>query len=437
MDKVYLKNCNRRILLYLLMVASLVFTGCEKGSLGIKDGAVNGYVLDSQKNIPIADVWVKALGPSNQTREATTGGDGGYTITTDPPSSGPAKWTLSVQKYGWIATGTNTSTDVYVGNGETVHAPMIFMAQTGQTIKGTLKGYPVDAITGSPLLGFTVTQIDPARNKTFDQAQDFKDSGWTGLEGGARKYRITCDNYLDFVTPDPGIQITTTPYDMGVIKMTPLTVSVQGTLRNLPGYLMTGWANSGATIWAESAGKVVATATLLTSAPAAGTSGSIGNVVYTIANVPVTVGNIAVKAKIKGYDLITISSAVSIPKQRPSGTIAGIDADFENIEPIRRDVRVIITGSAPVTTADPPTPSTVDNGEIIRVYIRQGGKDIVPYVDVAGSNYHAEAYFSGVITGYPLDFYVINTQRGYIHAEKTSIEIPQDGNTIFTTDISM
>ncbi|MBF0408485.1 MAG: carboxypeptidase regulatory-like domain-containing protein [Candidatus Riflebacteria bacterium] len=436
MEKKYNKRNSYRIFLVtMLALASFIFTGCEKGSLGAKNGTILGVVLDYDKNTPIADVWVVAQGPNHEARETTTNGDGKFSITTDPPSNGPAQWNLKVEKYGWAASGTIDA--VWVGNGETVNAPMIFMTKTGQTVKGTLKGYPVDAITGSPLMDFTVTQISPSRYKNFDTAETFKENGWSGLESGDRFYRITCDNYQTYITPDPGIKISNTPYDMGVIKMQPLTVSVQGTLRNLPGHVITNWTAASPVVWAESAGKVVATASAIAQAPAAGTSGSIGNVIYTIPGIPVSVGNIAVKCKLRGYDIITINQAVSIPKQRPSGTIAGIDANFENIDPIRRDVRVIITGTAPKPLAEPPEPSTVDTGEIIRVYLRQGGKDIVPYVDVAGSNYHAEAYFSGVITGYALEFYVINTRRGYLHSEKANVTIPEDGNTIYTIDISL
>jgi len=228
----------------------------------------------------------------------------------------------------------------------------------------------------------------------------------------------------------PQVAISNVPFDLGVIRMTPLTVNINGTLRNLPGYVMGTGGQGGTTsfaqdtrIWAEAAGKVVAT----------GTAQAIeGNAIYNIANVPITAGAVAVKCKIRGYDLLTINPSVTIPKQRPSGTIAGIDANFANIDPIKRDVRVVVVSTTP--TQD-NLRGTYYEGERARIFIRQGGRDMVPYVDVTAVNFRAEAYFSGVVTGYPLDFLANNLARGYITGTQNTVTIPEDGGTIFTVQI--
>ncbi|MFZ2957794.1 MAG: carboxypeptidase-like regulatory domain-containing protein [Candidatus Ozemobacteraceae bacterium] len=442
----------RWLLFTILALASIAITGCEKGSLGVKDGALQGIVLDASKNnVPIADAYVTARSEANITRETLTGGDGVYSISVP---SGEHTWAISVTKIGYATYGVEDASgavilpkDLIVGNGETVQVPLIRLAKTGETVRGSLRGYPIDVITGVPLQTFTITQIEPARYKTFDTAQEFKENGWGGLEGGNHQYKITCENYVDYLTAGsgeaatdekPAVTITASPYNLGIIRMTPLSVSVQGTLRNLPGYVLSAWGDAKCVIWAESAGKVVATATLLSDTPSTGGgTGAQGNVVYILAGVPSTVGNIAVKCKLRGYDLITINPSVSIPKQRPSGTIAGIDANFANIDPLRRDLRVIMTGTKPQLTAVPPEYSSIEDGEIIRTYIRQGGKDIVPYVDAVGHNYIAEAYFTGVITGYKLDIFGINQQVGYCYGDEPDLTIPENGNSVFTVQVKI
>ncbi|HNW37080.1 MAG TPA: hypothetical protein PKM25_19220, partial [Candidatus Ozemobacteraceae bacterium] len=157
-----------------------------------------------------------------------------------------------------------------------------------------------------------------------------------------------------------------------------------------------------------------------------------GTVVYTLANIPVTAGTVAVKMKIRGYDTIVINPSVSLPSQRPGGTIGGIDVDFSNIEPIKRDLRVVVRGSAPAGQSDP---STLENGEVVRIYIKQGGKDLVPYVDVVGNNYLAEGYFSGVITGYEIEVLAVNMNRGYVKATSEKFKVPEDGNSVYTMEV--
>ncbi|HOY68031.1 MAG TPA: hypothetical protein PLP29_14170 [Candidatus Ozemobacteraceae bacterium] len=421
----------RWLLLVALALSSLVITGCEKGSLGVKSGTVEGYVLESTKYTPVADVLLRATNAKYGTRSVNTGGDGRYVLTDMNPDEGD--WTLEATKYGYFvdkASGTSEAGTVVVKvtNGETVQAPTILMGKSTTSERGTLRGYPIDAVIGKPVQNFTVTQIDPARTKTFETSQDFKESGWTSLEGGERTYKINCDNY-DVHTIGP-IQLTKSGYDLGVIQLNPLRVSISGTLRNVPGYIYGNGADANFTgvIWAESAGRVVATGT-------AGTGGGTfqGTVVYTLPNIPITAGTVAVKMKIRGYDTITINSSVSLPSQRPGGTIGGIDIDFNNIEPIKRDLRVVVRGKAP----SGQEASTLENGETVRVYIKQGGKDLVPYVDVVGSNYMAEAYFSGVITGYEIDILAVNLTRGYIKGEETGLKVSEDSSSIFTTELQL
>lgn len=432
----------RWLLLIVLSLASIVFTGCEKGSLGIQSGSITGFVINSVNNQPIPDVLVRADGTvagGHETKNAYTSGDGSFVLSDLTKGS----WSLNVEKYGYAliaaaATGTDTAdvvaATVNVNNGETVSSPIIKMSKTESLVKGVLKGYPIDAITGRPLRNFTVTQTEPylqRKSKLFETAEDFRDTGWSGLEGGNHHYTISCNNYTEYSTAansGPFISIGGSPVNLGVVKVTPLTVSIAGALRNLPGYIL-DTANRDIVIWAEAAGKVVATYT-----DAAGAQDSFkGSIAYVLPNVPVTSGSVSVKCKIRGYDVKTINAAVSLASNMPGGIIAGVDLDFENVEPIRRDLRVVITSTAPT---DDDLGSFAPN-DVCRVYIRQGGKDIVPYIDVVSVNYRAEAYFTGVITGYPIKVLGVSMSAGYRHAETDDIIVQEDGNSAYTISLQI
>lgn len=434
----------RWLLLFVLTLASIIFTGCESGSLGIQGGTITGYVLNSANNQPVSEVLVRGDGATaagaHENKSVYTGGDGSFVM----HDLSKGAWTLYVEKYGYslVSTqGTGTQTAnlqaavVNVGNGETVTAPVIKMSKSADLIKGTLKGYPIDSITGRPLTNFTVTQTTPytqRRTKLFETAADFRDIGWSGLEGGDHHYTITATNYNEYTTAgatgnNPAISIGASPVDLGVIKIQPMTVNISGNLRNLPGYILDAQARD-IVVWAEAAGKVVATYT-----DAATNNAMKGSIAYTLTDIPVTAGTVSVKCKIRGYDVVTISSAVSIPSSLPGGTIAGVDCDFANIEPIRRDLRVVIISTAPEST----NPGSFIPGQTARVYIKQGGKDIVPYVDVVSVNYRAEAYFSGIITGYDLNVVGVNMSAGYYSAISDAIKIQEDSTSAFTVTLQL
>ncbi len=430
----------RWLLLIVLALASIVFTGCEKGSLGVKGGTAMGYIVNVSSDKPISEVLVRAVN-AHQSMTTYSTGDGSYSF----HDMTQGDWSFSVEKTGYVLSKEASASDtsaieaakVAVNNGETVIVPTIKMDMLIDTIKGTLKGYPIDSITGRPLRNFNVNITDPyiyRKTKTFEMAEDFRDVGFTGIPGGRQmKFSITANNYQEMKLTQPNsadenIVIGITSTDLGTIKMVPMTVGVSGTLRNLPGYVL-GSQQRDIVIWAESAGRVVASYT-----PADGSSLDAykGSITYNIQNIPVTAGSVAIKCKIRGYDLVTINPAVSLPGNMPGGTIGSIDADFANIEPIKRDLRVVVTGTDPSSSR-----SSFASGDIARIYIQQGGKDIVPYVDVVSVNFRAEGYISGVITGYPINLLVVNMTAGYYKTTSQPITIEEDGNSAYTVNVGL
>lgn len=413
---------HRWLMLLVLSLASVIFTGCEKGSLGIKTGAITGYVIDEETNSPIADVLLRGegtTGSGTENKSTYSSGDGSFAFTDCSKGS----WKISVEKFGYVV-ATNTVLTATINNGETVAMSPIKMVRTEDNVKGTLRGYPIDLITGRAITNFTVTQETPfneRKSKTFETAADFRDTGWTGLEGGLHNYTITCPNYETFTTTTAhanGVEIGKSVANLGTIKLQPLTVGISGTLRNLPGYVLKA-SDKSIVVWAESAGKVVASYTELDA------NSSKGTITYQLDGIPVTAGSVSVKCKVKGYDLITISSAVSIAISNPGGVIGGIDTDFSTHEPITADLRVIVQSVAPSDSKDP----SFDIGEVARVYVRNGGNNVVPYADVTSVNYKGEVTISGVITGYPIDVTVVNQKRGYCSGEVKDLTIPENQET--------
>ena len=431
-----LKQKHRIIMLFVLALASIIFTGCNKGSLGIKSGAICGYVLDNDTNDPISEVLVRATGPENKT--TYTGGDGSFTIS----DATEGEWTLSVEKFGYSLAESDGNSETAnplscsIANGETIVLSPIKMYKTATGTRGILKGYPIDALTGRAITNFTVTQTTPynqRKSKTFETATQFRDSGWSNLEGGEHVYTISATNYNTWSTTSiegvesGNITIGKSAYDLGTIYMNPLKINVSGTLRNVPGYIIDANVNKNIVVWAESAGKIVASFTELD-----GSESSKGTIGYILKDIPVTAGSISVKCKIRGYDISTINSAVSIAGANPGGTIAGVDLDVGALEPIRADLRVVVTSSKPKDD----DPGSFRPGNVARVYVRAGGTDVVPYSDVTSVNYHGEVTISGVITGYNIKVLVVNQNYGYYTALSDDILIPE-GTDIYPVEVML
>lgn len=428
----------RWLIIAFMAIASLIFTGCDNGSLGLKSGSITGYILNVDTNQPVSEVLVTAKGTvsgGTENRSTYTTGDGSFVLADLKKGS----WAINVEKFGFIIATDSAEIahrTVEVNNGETVSAPVIKLHKTEQLVRGVLKGYPVDAVTGRPLSKFTVTQATPynqRKSKTFETAADFRDSGWTNLDGGDHHYTITAPNYKEYSTAgDDGngkqISIGAAAANMGTIYVEPLTVSISGALK-LPGYVLDA-ENQNIAIWAEAAGKRVASFTT-TAAEGDFFNGSLN---FTLDKVPVTAGSVAVKCKVRGYDIVNLQSTLAITSANPGGTIAIGETDFiNNVTPITRDVRVVLRSTKP----DDGEPGTFVPGNVAKIYVKQGGETTSTNVTVVSSSYYAEAYISNVITGYPLVIQAQNITQGYYSVESDPVTIPEDGTSAFTVFLQL
>ena len=196
-------------------------------------------------------------------------------------------------------------------------------------------------------------------------------------------------------------------------------IAIHGVLRNLPGYILnTPDFKSAFVVWAEAQGRVVATDTEL-----------FGTTAYLLKGIPTTVGSVAIKAKIRGYDLLTLHPGVPINPAQPAGTIGGIDVDFHQMTPILRDVRLVVQSTPPA----PNKPMSFPNGARARVTCQQTGKS----VEVISMNGMAEAVIPEGPTGWNVQFLAINLDSGYFSGLLGPMIVPEDGGSAYTDLIQL
>lgn len=422
----------RWLFVMFIIIASFVFSGCDNGSLGAKYGVITGYVLNVDNNQPVPEVLIKAKGTLNsgvEHKSTYTAGDGSFTI----PNVKKGSWEVDIEKYGYILATDSADVGlrtVEVNIGETVSVSVIKVYKTEILTRGTLKAYPVDAVTGRPITNFTVTQATPynqRKSKFFESAADFRDTGWTNLDGGEHEYVITARNYKDFSTAEgenaKPVSIGPAPANLGTIYLEPLTVDISGSLR-LPGYVLDAESQN-ISIWAEASGKRVASYTT-TGGDSDAFNGSLN---FTLTGVPVTAGSVTVKSKVRGYEIVNLKSALAISAANPGGTIAIGETDYiRNITPITRDVRVVLRSTKP----DDGDEGSFRPGSTAEIFIKQGGETTSTKVTVQSNSYYAEGHVGNVITGYPLVIMAQNTSEGYYSVESEPTVIPEDGTSVFT-----
>ena len=203
---------------------------------------------------------------------------------------------------------------------------------------------------------------------------------------------------------------------------TPLPVddsrfALQGVLRNVPGYILQapGYLNQ-MRIWGESGGMVVASETRW-----------LGNMGYQLTGIASSVRVVTVKAQVRGYDVVILHPGVALSASHSGGTIAGIDMDFSQFQPLVRDVRILVQSSGSGTDSSFPS------GARGRVIVRETGQSR----DVVSQNGVAEALISEIPVGWPLNFVALNLDAGYHTGNLGPVIVPEGVGSIYTDTITM
>ena len=139
--------------LFLVLVGCLV--GCDHGSLGLRGGSIEGYVVDSRTLVGIASVYVTATSEEDgddtaaATKYTTTDSNGKYTFS----SLRSDVWKLGFSKTGYAPLKINASDVVTVSvvNGETIFMPRVEMVQNYSNQYVRVKGVLKDAINGNSI----------------------------------------------------------------------------------------------------------------------------------------------------------------------------------------------------------------------------------------------------------------------------------------------
>ena len=377
-------------------------------------GSLSGCVIDNDTAFPISDVFIKIMKDSEQ--ESTySSQDGSFTFN----KLNAGIWSLTVEKSGYnLAESPNNLTYEVVSNENTILLP-IQLLKENSLLKGILKGYPVNKITGLPINKFKITQETPntqIKSYIFNTAKEFKESGWTGLEIGNHSYSITATNYDTWYSnvknPD-GITLSKAETNLGIIEMTPTGLLISGKISGLQQYVIDNYAQIA--ICAESDGKVIASYTTFES------DYSNGIITYILENVPFTARNVSIKCKVIGYKSI-LAKPITNLTDKNIGIIKDIDFDFTGMEVKKTNLKIIVRSSEP-DNEDPM--GTFGPGEVARVYVQTGSTNVA-YADVTSVNYGGEVTISGVITGYPLKVIAVNQNRKYCSVTSEDITIPED-----------
>ena len=137
--------------------------------------------------------------------------------------------------------------------------------------------------------------------------------------------------------------------------------------------------------------------------------------------------------KVRGYNQVTLKSNLVVNATNPGGTISIGEKDFiSDVEPITRDVKVMVQSSKPDGEEDK---GTFPPGNVAKVIIKQGSYTIQE-TQVTSVNYFGEAILPNVPTGYEFEILVQSISQGYFAtmADKVLIE---EGNGFFIISVKL
>lgn len=395
-------------LMALMMVLVGCLVGCNHGSLGLRGGSIEGYVVDSRTLVGVSSVYVIATSEANgddtaaATKYTTTDSNGKY-------SFGDLRsdvWTLGFSKTGYspIDITASEAVKVAVVNGEHINLPRVEMVQNYTNQYVHVKGTLVDNINGNTItygntnFAFGSTSFSNRLPTEFTTGFDVPSSI------GEIKVIITVDGYKPLTIP---LDNLINDYDFGRISLTPETYKIVGRWTNAPGWVTS--AAPTATIIARSGNNVVSRATSVVGG---------GDQAFELADIPRGT-SVAIEVELLGYRM---NSPITVyPASDFQGTIYQNFDLKNNFSAITRDVRIFYMSS------------TISSGDRVGAYCEQTGTRW-PEVTVTnpagltlGTPQVVDLGTQALPTGYSFDFvgYMMEDSSGTHTA--TGVKINDDG----------
>ena len=393
--------------LMLVLVGCLV--GCNHGSLGLRGGSVEGYVVDSRTLVGVSSVYVVASSEEDgdetaaATRYTTTDSNGKYSFS----NLRSDVWTLGFSKTGYTSIDITASEAVKVAvvNGEHVSLPRVELVQNYTNQYVHVKGTLVDGINGNTItygntnFAFGSTSFSNRLPTEFTTGFDVPSAI------GEIKVIITVDGYKPLTIP---LDNLINDYDFGRISLTPETYKIVGRWTNAPGWVTS--AGPTATIIARSGNNVVSRATSVV---------GDGDQAFELADIPRGT-SVAIEVELLGYRM---NSPITVyPASDFQGTIYQNFDLKNNFSAITRDVRIFYMSS------------TISSGDRVGAYCEQTGTRW-PEVTVTnpagltlGTPQVVDLGTQALPTGYAFDFvgYMMEDSSGTHTA--TGVKINDDGS---------
>ncbi len=393
--------------LFLVLVGCLV--GCDHGSLGLRGGSVEGYVVDSRTLVGIASVYVTATSKENgedtmtATKYTTTDSNGKYSFS----SLRSDVWTLSFSKTGYtpIEAKATDAVTVSVVSGENIYLPRVEMVQNYSNQYVRVKGILKDSINGNTITygntnyAFGSTSFSNRLPTEFTSGFDVPSSVEPikliiSVEG-YKTLTIELDNLVN-------------DYDLGSISLTPETYKIVGRWTNAPGWVVS--AGPTATIIARSGNNVVSRTTSVV---------GDGDQSFALENIPRGT-SVAIEVELLGYRM---NSPITVyPNSDFQGTIYQNFDLKNNFSAITRDVRIFYMSS------------TISSGDRVGAYCEQTGTrwpEVTctnPAGLTLGTPQVVDLGTQALPTGYAFDFvgYMLEDSSGTHTA--TGVKINDDGS---------
>lgn len=438
--------------LFLFLIAFIAFaiTGCG-GDAGAQNGQVEGFVVDSEDNSPVANVLVlaeKGTGDTTITRQTLTDGTGHYIITDVPPGV----WTVGFQKLGYTTVTNNAVSQIpqegeaaavnapslpsnsqptanvfaaVIENGETVTLPAAQMYNNHTLDRYTIRADVRDEVLGTAVDNFTVV-VNGRHRKTFTNAQ-FKSTGFTGLaptSEGKFTIQIEHESYVTKKWTDADGNTSFSAQgnsiiNLGNFPLDPLRVDIRGSI-DPEGFVHSvtdsGWVQA-ADMLPENFPVIVRWdgRVLSRNADAGGATANVAYVQnsteFVVTGIPVTAQTVTVRVDGKGYVKPGNEVTVSLASAIQNGA---------TLDTVRQNPTVLISTPIPLTAIRKSV--TVGVADTLqansRIQINARGVNSTTQQTVTNTGY-VEDVLTNIPTYWPIVFTAVDLSGTMTAKEKT------------------